>query len=320
MQAGLAPSIDLLVSPTTPRPGENVTLSLQSFSTDLAKANIMWYMDGVLLGNSIGNTKISVRAKNKLGSETNIRVSITTPDGYSTEKDASLVPEDLDLIMEPAGYTPPFYKGKALYTPQGVGTIAALPQIVDGNGIRVSTKDILYVWKKDGRVIPDTSGLGRDRFAFSGSVPIRPIQIDVEASTKDGSIKLTRSAYLDSSNPTLLFYENNPLYGILFNQAIVGEKTLTDAEINIFAAPYFMTANAANNFALNYDWNMNNRSIDTPAGQNFLVLRNEGKEGIATMGVSVTNQGRIFQSTSGSMSVRFGAIQNTNASNNQTTF
>jgi hypothetical protein len=316
----LGPSVDMLVNPTTPRPGATVTVSLQSYDTDLLRAGIIWYQDGGLVKSSVGNTKITIQAKKSLGASTVIKADITSSEGINIIKEATITSQDLDLIAEPSGYTPPFYKGSALYVPQGVVIITALPQIVDSNGVRVSTKDIVYVWKKSDRVISDSSGLGRDRISISGPIPIRPIQIKLEASTKDGSIKLTRSINIESRNPTVLLYENNPSYGILFNKALTDEKTLTQEEINLFAAPYSMSTLMANSLVLTYEWYMNNKQIENPAGQNFIILRNEGKEGTATISVNVKNRGRIFQSAKGGLTINFGKVIDQEPINNISTF
>ena len=116
--SGQSSAITLSVSPQTPQPGENVNLTLSSYSLNLDTSKITWYVDGVAGAENIGQKTFTTQAKNS-GESTAIRAVVEGTDGSTNEVDQEINPAGIDLILEPTGYVPPFYKGKPLFVSQG---------------------------------------------------------------------------------------------------------------------------------------------------------------------------------------------------------
>ena len=135
--------------------------------------------------------------------------------------------------------------------------------------------------------------------------------MDVSIIDSSGTTVAETSKIISASQPKILFYEDNPLYGELFNKAIttsgyyLGQKE----EVDIDAEPYFFTVATNDNSNLNYQWSMNGNSIDTTGGKiNQLVLRQTTANlaGTASISLDINDLAQIFQYTSADFSVNFG--------------
>lgn len=307
--SGQSSAITLSVSPQTPQPGENVNLTLSSYSLNLDTSKITWYVDGVAGAENIGQKTFTTQAKNS-GESTAIRAVVEGTDGSTNEVDQEINPAGIDLILEPTGYVPPFYKGKPLFVSQGSVRLIAIPNVTE-NGTLVDSSNLIFQWKENGTILESSSGLGQDSVIINGTVPTEDITMDVSIIDSSGTTVAETSKIISASQPKILFYEDNPLYGELFNKAIttsgyyLGQKE----EVDIDAEPYFFTVATNDNSNLNYQWSMNGNSIDTTGGKiNQLVLRQTTANlaGTASISLDINDLAQIFQYTSADFSVNFG--------------
>jgi len=300
-------SIELAVSPTSPQPGDSVTLDVSSFSMDLDSANITWYVDGVSAKQGYGDKELVIQAKGN-GDGTAIKVVAESADGTTAQTTTEITPAGVDLILEPTSYVPPFYKGKALFIDQGTARLVAIPDVFV-NGAEVSPDDLTFEWEKDGTALASDSGRGADSLIVNGTVPIRDINISVTVLNASGVIVAQSSKIISATDPKILFYEDNPLYGILFNKAITGNYYLGQTEeFTAIAKPYFFNLKSDSGTDSTYKWTVNGNAVD-PSGQtNELLLQQttSNLEGTADISVDVNNVARIFQFATAGFSVTFG--------------
>ena len=73
----ISPSVGVSVTPESVAPGDLVTIKLESFSTDLNRAEIIWTVDGTVLLQGVGQKEYSLRAKG-LGEQTKVEITINT--------------------------------------------------------------------------------------------------------------------------------------------------------------------------------------------------------------------------------------------------
>jgi hypothetical protein len=131
--------INVETIPDNPQPYQDVTINLTSYATDLNKAIITW--QGVNSSQNlsgIGKTSYTFKAG---GPNTTNTFDITiTPVGSNNtiSKRITISPSEIDILWESVdGYTPPFYKGKALPTLGSSIKVVAVPNtntIKNGNG------------------------------------------------------------------------------------------------------------------------------------------------------------------------------------------
>ncbi len=214
----------------------------------------------------------------------------------------------VDLITEPSSYTPSFYRGKPLFINQGTMKIIAIPNIII-NGKKANSKNLSFKWIKDDVVISSDTTIGNDSVIINGSVPIKDMNVSVQIIDSSGNVLAEDSLAISPANPKVLFYENNSLYGTLFNRALVGSYSLGGKqELSVIAKPYFFDIKDQSDDNISYSWSVNGSPVDSSGQKNVLILRqaNTGGIGSADVSVDVNNLARIFQFSNSSFNLNFG--------------
>lgn len=216
----------------------------------------------------------------------------------------------VDLISEPTSYTPPFYKGKAYFVIQGTTKIVAMVN-AKKDGVKLNPEKLNYRWTRNDIVLGEYSGVGKNTLIVNGIIPIDDIYISVEIFDPSGNLVIrSNPLILSPDDPKILFYENNPLYGILFNKAISRSYSLGNREeLKIIAQPFFFNINGATGNDANYKWSVNGRTVETTGNKNELLLRQEntGKKGITSISLQIENLVRIFQYAGNNFNIEFGS-------------
>jgi len=299
-------SIDLSISPSSPRAGDSVVLTLSSNLLDLDSAKIVWYIDGIARKDTTSKS-ITIKAKND-GQKTTIRVVVETSDGIIKETSTEISPTGVDLVIEPMSYTLPFYKGKPLFIKQGTVKIVAIPD-VRINGVKISSKDLNFKWTKGNNILGSNSGKGQDSIVVNSTIPVRDINIGVEISDSLGNVLAQNSKLIILNDPKILFFENNPLYGVLYNKAITGSYYLgTKEELTIVAKPFSFDFSKDVSGESSYAWYVNGSYVVPSGKTNELILRQTttNLKGTASVSLDIKNINKINQYTNGGFNVEFG--------------
>lgn len=286
---------EIILTPASPGANENVSLKIESFSFDLNSSEIIWAVNGVIKDKGFGKKVFSFKT-GSIGSVSLIKAVIKTKEGETVEKTLVVRPAGVDIIWEADSYTPPFYKGKALYGYQNLVTVIALPNIINSNGVKINPENLIYKWTKDGKVLGGVSGYGKSKFSFSKSILSRPDEIEVEVTSSDKKIKASGNITIEPIEPKVVIYENNPLYGIIYEKAISGEFKLNGNEITLITTPYFFGKNDVGQKII-HDWKMNGRSINNKQDEIQATFRNsENVRGSTKISVDLQNEGKELQS------------------------
>ncbi len=104
--------ISLQIIPVVPQPGQAINAEVKSLNIDISRLPIVWYINGKVIQQGIGLTKIQTKAAGA-GEPFTIRVVVTS-DEKKFEQSMTLTTGSVDLLWQAESYTPPFYKGKAL--------------------------------------------------------------------------------------------------------------------------------------------------------------------------------------------------------------
>ncbi len=299
--------LSITYSPTSPKAGDTVDLSLSAYSGNLNTAKITWYVDGIAKKEDVGAKTFDIQAKNN-GEATEVRVTAESADGIVSDASTEIIPADLDLVIEPQSYTPPFYKGKALFANQGTVRLIALPNVFVA-GKKASASSLTFRWQKDGTLLSDSSGRGANTLTVTGVVPIRDINITVSVFDDSGRQVAGASKILTTNDPKVLFYENSPLYGILYNKTVSDNYYLGGREeLDIVAKPYFFDFAVDAGSDASYKWSVNGNAVPSSGKTNELLLKQTSPnlKGTATVSLSASNLVRIFQFADNSFNVAFG--------------
>jgi hypothetical protein len=290
------------IIPNYPRPNETVSVNLTLYTDDLNSASITWYKDGKNILSGKGETRYSFKTGN-IGEETKIEIKINLLSGASFSKTFTLNPASVDVVWEAVSYVPPFYKGKALHPMQGSLKLVAMPEFVK-NGKRVPPQNLVYEWSNRTEVYQSQSGYGKSAIVLGGSMLGRSENIEVLVT--DPVNNLVAQGFIDITpvDPEIVFYENSPYYGHIFDEALTGTFNLNSGEVQVLAAPFYFTKEAVG--LLKYEWRLNGQSVPDLAGSMTAIFRKpEGESGTSNISLQVTNANRILQQADDSLIMNF---------------
>jgi hypothetical protein len=298
--------------PQYPRPGDSVVAKVSGLITDLTNDSITWFLNGNPIATGPGKATASFTV-GKFGELSHLTAQATDPKtGATYSANYTVSPSTVDLIWETDTYTPPFYEGKALQTAGSKVRLTAFPKITDTYGNLISPNDLIFTWKQGTTVIPDLTGRGRQSVEISNQNVIGPLNVSVTvASVNDPSLGGSASLNLTVSNPKILFYQDHPLMGILYNAALPQSANLGGAEMQIIAEPYYFSAVDRTAPNLDYTWLVNGaKNSDLANTGSAIVLKGSaGSKASASLDVRVKNADVYMQSARGTMSVVSGQSQ-----------
>ena len=287
--------IDVNVKPETPTPGDTVTITVEAYGTDLNTHLIDWKVNGVSILHGIGQKKFTFTVGNS-GTITNVDLTISPKNAPEIKRSYSFAPVDVDILWQANTYTPPFYKGKALYTPESSVTFTALPNILIG-GTKIDPTEAVYKWSENYEVQGDKSGFGKNTYTFNGPIILSPVTIQAEAyAAINKDMKGVNSFELNNVYPQAIAYEDSPIYGVLFNKAVNSGYLLSKREVRFSVFPYFFSTDNKND-KITYDWALNDSPLDIPVSENSTVFRRtDNTRGEAKISTGISEDTKALQS------------------------
>jgi hypothetical protein len=207
-----------------------------------------------------------------------------------------IIESTVGLLWEASSYTPPFYKGKALY---GKGTrmvIVAYPPSSLGN-----PDSLTYTWKKDGIVDGEQSGVGKQSFTLYEKMFGDTSIVVVEIS--NGTEKEYGALSIHQETPFILFYEHRPLDGVVLEKALFSDIIVKPGSFTLEAYPYFFSGTSRMSDSLTYSWSVNHKKIEGANGPS-LSLESLEKSSVL-IEVSVNNPDHILEYARNTIKVSF---------------
>jgi hypothetical protein len=303
--------IDITVTPQNPAPGEDVDITIQDYLIDITSASITWLIDGKKVAGGIGVNEIHMTAP-ALGGENTLAILINTPDGKEIEKSLTIKSGSVDLVTESDGYAPPLYGGKPDFAYENSLKITAMPHLADSSGKEIDPRTLVYTWKQDGSSLQSQSGYGKQSITIIGTVIPRPIDVSVIVSTSDGAETAAGNLTLESGSPSVVFYEDDPLYGVLYNAALGANVRTSNQEMTLLAVPYSFTVPSLSANDLDYAWTING-SDETDLTKNRSVTLRIGdtsSTGSYPVQLQLQNMKEILQGATNAITVMFSANKN----------
>ncbi len=303
----LESDITIKTVPEYPGPNETIETTIVAYLTDLNRAKIVWMVNGRVVENTIGKKTFSFQNGNS-GKKTKLAVEITPIDGERIYREFFFTPMGTTILWEADTYTPPFYKGKPLLTPQARVRVIAVPDTVNTQG-SISAGNLVYQWEKDGSISGDMSGYGKNSFSFMGPNPYGKTGVSVSVSSLDNTLRSKKNIDLPLTQPFILFYEDHPLLGKWFNRSLGSNLSLTKKEFSVTAEPYFFSNERGDVPTLSYNWSLNDKNVNNSG--HTITLRNEtGVKGDSSIALSMYGTKQTFQSASKSLLIHFTANEN----------
>ena len=200
---------------------------------------------------------------------------------------SNLKAQEVDLLWQGETYTPPFYKGRALWSSQSRITLVAIPH---GLG---DPRNLYYKWTKTGTVLGNINGVGRNSISFVDSVLSRPQSIKVDILDSDKTVLATAYANVAPVKPFLAIYENNPLYGFMFHKETSNTYRLEEKEVTFTAFPFFFSVLDNEDGAMDYEWRTNVGETQTRSSVTYRTP--DETKGTSEIRVRVTSTEKIMQ-------------------------
>lgn len=305
----------LVLTPSiySPKPGQQVTITLKSFSMDVNAASVTWTAGGKTIASGIGATTATVDAP-KLGGKLIVNVTATSPDGTSLSSSMTVNSGSVDMIIESDGYVHSFFRGKLAPVYQNTVKVIAVPHLANSAGKEYDPKTLVYNWQQESKVLQSQSGYGKQSVTIPGAIVPRPYLLTVDISTRDGSVRGSGAILVEATSPSVSFYRNDALYGPLFNNAVGSTLFLgTQRESGVIAVPYGFNGSAANPFS--YEWHINGVARNELSGKQSAILRSPASTaGSSNVELVVRSAQSILQQATGAFSVVWSASSGTTAS------
>jgi len=206
--------------------------------------------------------------------------------------------QSVDLLWQGETYAHPFYQGRALWSNQSQLTLLAVPQ-----GLGASS-NLNYKWSKNGTVLGNVSGIGRNSLTFVDTLFSKPVLVKIQIISMEGDVLAENSLSVVPTSPQLHIYENNPLYGFMFHREVGEGYALEDKEVTFAAFPFFTPGSSRQASNLNYTWSANNGVGEV--GSSITYRAPEEGTGTALIRLNLSNEGAIMPALTRNFLIKFG--------------
>ncbi len=305
--------VNIKTSTDSPRPGQSIEVSVESFNFDLNSSSIVWIVDGKTVNQGVGLTKINIVGP-KIGVPANISAIIKTPEGREINKSIIIKSGSIDIIWESYGYVPPFFKGKSSFAYQNKLRLIAVPHLSKDGINEIDPKTLVYSWKRGGKYIEGGQGYGKQTVDILPDELPKTLDVSVEVYDREQTQNTVGYITLTPSEPSITFYEIDPLYGIFFNKSLESKVSLKNNEIRVLASPFGFSVD---NNPLTYSWSINNIEQAELAKNQSIVLRTKGdSEGSSNINLEVRNLRDILQGARSELTIYFTKKEQVTEENN----
>lgn len=306
LEAKAASSSSILVNvvPPNPAPYEDTNITLNSYSNDLDSVLITWSVNNKSALSGIGKKSFSLKAP-VAGLEAVVLAIISLPEG-EVETKIIIRPAVMTLLFQANdSYVPPFYKGKALPTPDSEIKVVAMPEVRSGS-VLVDPKNMTYSWKKDYSNDAEGSGYGKNFFIYTNDYLEDSNNIRVTASTVDQKYSNEANITINAVQPKILFYKNDNTIGTVWERALASSHRIQSSDI-LVAIPYFISPKEIQNPRLIWNWFINDNMVNVSGfKKNFMPLQvQEGTSGTSRLKLVIENMDKIFQTAGKEINIEF---------------
>ena len=296
------PKILIAVSPQYPKPGESVTLLLQSPFLDISQRHITWRNSSTVVLEGEGETTYKFVAPAP-GERATISARV---DGVSDEVSITISPLSVDLLWEADTYAPGLYRGRHVPTLGANLTVQALPHF-SKNGAEIPSSQLLFTWKQNGEVL--LSGRGKSSFTLPVAEFSKTNAVSVNVTTSDKLLGADRTVSIATVDPDVRLYFEHPLYGTMYHAAIPTQTSIADTEMTFTAIPYFAHADGPNDPLFSYLWRVNKAAVEANSVRPGTLTINAGAAGgVGLVELSLTHKKNFRMDAHGTWNVTFGTI------------
>jgi ribosomal protein L31 len=231
--------IDLDVEPQYPAPYQTITITPSSGQFDMTSTQISVTVNGQAYYKGSGQAPISLQLGGP-GSTSKIVVNATNA-GLTYTKSISITPESVALVVEPISSTHPFYAGEGLVPSEGRVRLVAIPDLRTSSGKQLDPTTLTYTWKLGDQILQSDSGIGQSVLNATAPERYQDADVSVTVASPDGSLLAEADTTISPVDPIVRIYENDPLMGPLYDNALSDTFTMTDTEDTYRGVAYYFS-------------------------------------------------------------------------------
>lgn len=295
-------SASLSLTPKTPEPYTETTITLASYSFDVNTAFIIWTINGTTVLSGQGE-KVLVTTTGSIGETSNIHVQARLADGSTVDLDQTLTPQGVALVWEsPESYVPPFYEGRSLPGEGATIHLVAIPSMSSG-GVPTPPESVSYSWFVNDQFMSGSSGLGKQSANLRLDYLARESVIKVLARDAYNNTAIKKITIIPSvAQPT--FYLYDPVLGTDYATSLGTRFELTK-ESTISFVPYFFSKNGSLGQTTSYIWKLDGSPLSPTTNATLTLKPGESASGYKTLHVLIENSKRTLQKAQASLTLVF---------------
>ncbi len=286
------------VSPRFPDPYSEVKLTLNTATLNTTGTQITWFIDGVKRSEFKNSRTITITTGN-FGGEITAVANLIFPNGAVQKIEKTISVVRADITIEADTFVSPFYKGRSL--PSVGSTVRA--SVVPFDGSSTGVEQYSYTWRLNNKALEGGSIYGKNYVSFI--LPIgRKHFLGVDVNDSKGNAVVSKTIIINTREPEVLFYEDNPLKGLSRNM-VANPHIMVQDEIKIHAEPYYLSRSVVDSNML-IEWKIDGKRVNTRQKDfGTIVLQRSLVSGVSNVEFHIRDLNNYLQGVKGSFRVQF---------------
>jgi hypothetical protein len=177
-----------------------------------------------------------------------------------------------------------------------------MPEFIK-NGKKIAPENLIYKWSNSAETYQSQSGFGKNVLILNSSILGKSELVNVTVTDTTNNLAARSSINITPVDPEIIFYENSPYYGHIFDTALTGSFNLKAEEVQILATPFFFTKE----INLSYTWRINNQSVPSLDNSMTAIFRkpDDQTSGRSSIALQVSNPNKILQEADSNLTINF---------------
>ncbi len=290
-------NLTIELQPEFPRPGEQVTATINDYSGGVYGSSIAWFLNGQAVPDATNQRQTTITADQD-GQAQKVEVVLTKPGGSKSILSATINPVYLDIVIEPQTHVPDFYQGRAL---PSLGSTVNATALISGKGFRDT--DLMYTWRLEQTVLQGGPIRGTNQVSFVTPMG-QSFILSLQVTELDGTVVARRAILIPSVTPEIHFYEVSSLFG-MSKRALDSSLPIIGNSVMVKAEPYNLDSRVYNDPAI-HEWKIN-RSVTSNSGGNpyEVTLERVGSSGLSNLEFHVRDTKQVLQGAKDDIDINF---------------
>ena len=283
----LVPPFAIIATPSSPSPGQQVTITTQTTSFDPQRTHYTWTVDGEPRPDLSGLGKNSfVFTAARVGSSKHISVQAEPLNDPVVTAALTVYITDVAMTWTANTYIPKWYKGKALPIPNAMVRVAAIPTFII-EGVTIPADKLIYTWENNGERV--LKGVGKQILEFkepeqSWDAPTIVLTIeDIERRVQ----KEARTMIVGRSVQAVI-YQSFPLGGVEFRRGTSAFLPVSPGIIDVQIEPFFFDTRSRHD--LSYEWSVQGNMVPGSPKNPFLLTLDAQQQSLSNIPIYATIQ------------------------------